>query len=72
MTDDPIDEDRDKTGWFVIVRSLPDRVMARTGQRVAGWDVLGSILFDDLGVAREFAAKLDHARVYRLEAVGDE
>lgn len=51
----------DMTGWYVVVRhgGVPPRE----------WDSLGSVMFDDLDAAREFAARLDDATVYRLEAV---
>lgn len=54
---------------YVIVRFRPPDLMPLTQVEVPGWEVLSSLMFDSLDAARQFAGLLDHARVYRLQAV---
>jgi len=51
------------TDRFVVVRSRP------ATDKSEGWDVLSSVMLNDVGLAHDFAAHLDHARVYRLVEV---
>lgn len=51
------------TDRFVVVRSHP------ATDKSDGWDVLSSVMLTDVDIAHDFAAHLDHARVYRLVEV---
>lgn len=54
--------------WYVIVRTGGGGPTA-TGQDVPPWSVLSSVMLDDLQAARDFAAGINGATIYRLEPV---
>jgi len=62
----------DERERFVVLRWSPSATMQASGAQVPGWETVGSSIFHDRKAAREFAGKLDHARVFELVPAPDE